>query len=94
MAVDFDSLVEKVNLLPVEIKEYVADIRLEDINSELAWLGENEYDSPVLEILAIEVLEDIESLEKAKSETEYFVDFEDYRKERLAKMNVNKYYVF
>ncbi len=36
----------------------------------------------------MEVLEDIESLEKAKSETEYFVDYEDYRKERLAKINV------
>ena len=58
MAVDFDSLVEKVNLLPVEIKEYVADIWLEDINSELAWLGENEYDSPVLENLAMEALVD------------------------------------
>lgn len=58
MAVDFDSLVEKVNLLPVEIKEYVAEIWLEDINSELAWLGENEYDSPILENLAMEALED------------------------------------
>ncbi len=58
MAVDFDSLVEKVNLLPVEIKEYVAEIWLEDINSELAWLGENEFDSPVLENLAMEALED------------------------------------
>jgi len=36
----------------------------------------------------IEVIEDREELLKAIKETEYFVDYEEYRKHRLAKMNV------
>lgn len=50
-----------------------------------AWesLKSNEYFREVLE-----VLEDIESLETAKAETEYFVDYEEYRKTRIAKLNV------
>lgn len=46
-------------------------------------LKSNDYFREVLE-----VFEDIESLESAKAETEYFVDYEEYRKTRLEKLNV------
>jgi len=36
----------------------------------------------------IEAIEDREELLKAIEETEYFVDFDEYDKERRAKMNV------
>lgn len=53
--------------------------------SRKAWdsLKSNDYFREVLE-----VLEDIESLENSKANTEYFVDYDDYRKTRLAEVNV------
>ncbi|OGU39331.1 MAG: hypothetical protein A2X61_00465 [Ignavibacteria bacterium GWB2_35_12] len=36
----------------------------------------------------IEVIEDREQLLKAIEETEYFVDYDEYRKKRLAKIRV------
>ncbi len=46
-------------------------------------LKSNDYFREVLE-----VLEDIESLESSKVNTEYFVDYDEYRKTRLAEANV------
>jgi hemerythrin superfamily protein len=57
----------------------------EVIFSRKSWesLKSNDYFREVLE-----VLEDIESLENSKANTEYFVDYDEYRKTRLAKVNV------
>jgi len=36
----------------------------------------------------IDIIEDRDALREAKKETEYFMDYEEYRKSRLAKLNV------
>lgn len=53
--------------------------------SRKSWesLKSNDYFREVLE-----VLEDIESLENSKANTEYFVDYDEYRKTRLTEVNV------